>query len=128
MKSVILQCIASIIFAVVGSAQTTITLDNADAGFDGVWTAGNSAKDRFRDDYHFAFVQSKPPVTATYRPNIITAGKYDVEVYNELGEKIYSAAQQFGNSVIDLGNQPKGVYFMKVFSSEGVVTKKLVLE
>ncbi|MEW6469940.1 MAG: T9SS type A sorting domain-containing protein [Bacteroidota bacterium] len=54
-----------------------------------------------------------------------------LEIYNLVGEKIYSANFQTvssSNFQIDLSTQPKGIYFLRVSTLEGVITRKIVLE
>lgn len=51
-----------------------------------------------------------------------------IEVYNVYGEKKFQSTNlQTSKSTIDLNSQPDGVYFLKIKTSEGVVTKKLVI-
>ncbi len=49
--------------------------------------------------------------------------KYDIEIYNEIGEKvliqILHSTQD--DNLIDLSNQPNGVYFYRVITNEGGV-------
>ncbi|MFI5163981.1 MAG: T9SS type A sorting domain-containing protein [Bacteroidia bacterium] len=52
----------------------------------------------------------------------------NVEIYNVLGEKIYSSTQQISNSVIDISFQPSGVYFLKLETDKGIAVKKILKE
>ncbi|MBI3502626.1 MAG: right-handed parallel beta-helix repeat-containing protein [Bacteroidetes bacterium] len=51
-----------------------------------------------------------------------------VEITNLLGEKIYSSVINSSKSEIDLSKTSKGIYFIKVISEAGVVTRKLILQ
>lgn len=42
-----------------------------------------------------------------------------IEIYNVLGQKIYSANLLFGNNIINLGKPSQGIYIYKIFTSEG---------
>ncbi|MES2397467.1 MAG: choice-of-anchor tandem repeat GloVer-containing protein [Bacteroidota bacterium] len=55
------------------------------------------------------------------------SGKGTVIVCNILGEKIYQSAIHNPQSEIDLSNQPTGIYFLKVKTEQGVVSKKISL-
>lgn len=51
----------------------------------------------------------------------------NINVYNVLGENIYeSNIRQTATSIIDISNQPSGIYFLTVKTERGVFTEKLV--
>ena len=50
-----------------------------------------------------------------------------VSVYNHGGEKVYTASPASTYSVIDLGAQPEGVYFM-ILSPPGKIGQKKKIE
>jgi len=50
-----------------------------------------------------------------------------IEIYNTLGEKIYSTAYNFQPQTINL-KLPPGIYFVRLSDSEKQLTKKLVIE
>lgn len=53
----------------------------------------------------------------------------NVDVYNVLGEIVYSATQQqLTNSTINLSPHPKGIYFIKVQSGNKVYNGKIILQ
>jgi hypothetical protein len=56
--------------------------------------------------------------------------KEQVDVYNMLGEKIYSATLTSENTTIDLQNKSEGIYFYKIISTEGnhIEQGKLILQ
>lgn len=55
----------------------------------------------------------------------------DIEVYNMLGERIYQSAHPHirtsSHLQIDLSSQPDGIYFVRVNTEKGVVSKKVVV-
>lgn len=51
-----------------------------------------------------------------------------VEIFNVLGEKVYSVQITNTNTEIDLSNVPSGVYFMEITGEETSVTKKIIKE
>ena len=54
-----------------------------------------------------------------------------VEVYNVMGEKVYltpSPSPKGEGSVVDLSAQPKGIYFYRVVTANGVGSGKVVVE
>jgi hypothetical protein len=53
-----------------------------------------------------------------------------IEVYNIHGEKIYNKDEinSSSNFQIDLSSQPEGLYFMQVKTSDGVLTKKIIVQ
>jgi uncharacterized repeat protein (TIGR03803 family) len=69
--------------------------------------------------------------------NIVIAGEakqslFNIEIYNVLGEKIYSSGPVIRNSqfVINLSNQTSGIYFYKLFTiySSVIETGKFIIE
>jgi hypothetical protein len=51
-----------------------------------------------------------------------------LEIYNAIGEKIYSPTALFSYSLIDLSTYPKGIYFLKLKSDNGTeAVKKIVI-
>jgi hypothetical protein len=68
--------------------------------------------------------------TVVCNKTIITGTLVTIEIYNSIGEKIYSSNLINENTTIDLGKQPTGVYIYKVFTSEGnlISPGKFVIE
>jgi hypothetical protein len=53
----------------------------------------------------------------------------NLEIYNLLGEKVYSSRIQHPISSINISNQPSGVYFLKIIDLDGSsVVKKIIKE
>ena len=59
---------------------------------------------------------------------ILKQVQHDISIYNILGEKIYQSVIANSKSEIDLSNQTKGVYFIKIYFGETVLTKKIVIQ
>ena len=51
-----------------------------------------------------------------------------LEIYNVLGEKFYSNAQQLANSVIDISSRPSGVYFIRIKTNKETLNEKIVIQ
>lgn len=52
-----------------------------------------------------------------------------VEVYNMLGAKIHASEKsKLSAYTVDLSNQPKGVYFVKVYRGEKCMTRKMIVQ
>ena len=50
-----------------------------------------------------------------------------IEVRNVLGETIYSSKVNSQDESIDLSNQSNGVYFVRLFSEKGIITKQICI-
>ncbi len=63
-----------------------------------------------------------------YLSNVSVQSK--VEVFNYLGENIYQSKINFGNTEINLGEQPNGIYLYRVLKDNGelVGEGKVVIE
>ena len=62
---------------------------------------------------------------------LATSNEYTIEVYNLIGEKVYSTNDkpQTSNTFdIDISNSPKGMYFIKMRDGENFYSEKIVLE
>jgi len=51
-----------------------------------------------------------------------------LEIYNLSGKEIYSFQEDHLEKKIDLSNQPKGVYLLRIKTKTGVYTEKIVRE
>lgn len=53
----------------------------------------------------------------------------NLEIVNILGEKVYASTKaQVANSTIDISNQPKGVYFVKIYDGTTIYNQKIVVQ
>lgn len=73
------------------------------------------------------------PNPSTGLINIHTSTKNDeeqfVEVYNLLGAKIHvSEKSKLSNYTLNLSNQPKGVYVVKIYRGEKCTTRKIIVQ
>ena len=50
----------------------------------------------------------------------------DVEIYNLLGKKVFKKSVDDVKSTIDLGQLSKGMYLIKIFSDDIIITKKII--
>jgi hypothetical protein len=57
-----------------------------------------------------------------------TSGKYEIEIYNITGEKVYSANTNENTIDIDLTNYARGLYFVRVRNDRFVKAGKVILE
>jgi len=57
-----------------------------------------------------------------------TRGSYPTEIYNTLGQKIEQLTLSGAQNIINLGNQPAGIYFVDVQTENGRVGAKVVVE
>lgn len=54
-------------------------------------------------------------------------GDGEIEIYNSLGELIFSSRLRTPDSRLDLSSQPPGIYFCKIISGTQVFTQKLII-
>jgi len=66
------------------------------------------------------------PTSGILNINAIEATS-SVEVFNVIGDKVYSSSLVKGNNVIDLSSLSNGAYFVKLNSNNQIITKKVVL-
>ncbi|MBI3500169.1 MAG: T9SS type A sorting domain-containing protein [Bacteroidetes bacterium] len=50
-----------------------------------------------------------------------------INIYNLLGEKIFTSTINHQTSTIDLSASPSGIYFLQIKTNEGVANKKLII-
>ncbi|MBN4062544.1 T9SS type A sorting domain-containing protein, partial [Bacteroidales bacterium AH-315-I05] len=55
-------------------------------------------------------------------------GIWEIGVYNVLGERVYWSVVSGKSQVIDISNQPKGIYFLQLKTGEGIMNKKVILQ
>ena len=51
-----------------------------------------------------------------------------MEIYNLQGERIYQSGITNTEFDLDLSNQTNGVYFVKIYTGQSVLTKKIVIQ
>lgn len=104
------------------SAQNEIIIDNPQAEFTGSWTPGNSSKDRYGADYRAAgCVAGEATATAIYHPDIVIAGKYDVEVSypkggNRSTKALWTVTSADGTTTATVNQQQKGGEWVRIAS------------
>ncbi len=67
------------------------------------------------------------PSNGIFTVNMNTAAKTTVEVYNVIGEVVYSTQLANNSASVDLSNYSAGVYSMKLISGNATVVKQIVL-
>lgn len=72
-------------------------------------------------------VYPNPSNTGLFTIDMLTATKANIEVYNTLGELVYSSAVATSSSSLDLSGLGAGVYSMKVISSDRNIVKQIVI-
>jgi hypothetical protein len=66
------------------------------------------------------------PTTGLLNINAVEVNS-SVDVYNVIGDKVYSNTLVKGNNVVDLSGLANGAYFVKLNSNNQITTKKVVL-
>jgi hypothetical protein len=59
--------------------------------------------------------------------NVEANGTYQVIVFNAIGNIVKTSTIN-GKSILDITNEPKGVYFIKLFSNEQSTTQRIIIE
>ena len=65
--------------------------------------------------------------TLQFKSLDIKKQKTILELYNLLGEKIYSQLIDSVDQLIDFSSQAKGVYFVKLKTDKSVCTKRIII-
>ena len=66
------------------------------------------------------------PTSGILNINAVEANS-SVEVFNVIGDKVYTNSLVKGNNTIDLSSLSNGAYFVKLSSNNQITTKKVVL-
>lgn len=92
----------------------TNVIDNPEATFTGEWTEASSSGDKYSTNYRFATtVPGAATATATWRPNIVTSGRYDVFVWypeggNRANNAPYLVSFSGGSTTVPVNQQTGG--------------------
>jgi hypothetical protein len=89
----------------------------------------------------FTAVNQNPDLAFSVSPNptsgsitismaaLSSAKESHIEIYNEIGEKVYSNSIFKTKTEIDISSQPDGIYFLKIVDRNGnSIVKKIVRE
>ncbi len=125
------------------TAETSGTTEILNAihgiGVSDIWACGNNGKIIYRSGTAPVFETPFSPNVSVY-PNpgsgifIINNNVHIslIEIYSMLGDKIYSSDHFQTNTSsrfqIDLSNQPKGIYFVKIYNGDKIHTEKIVIQ
>lgn len=66
------------------------------------------------------------PSIGKFQVSSLKSQVLSLEIYNVMGESIYSLNRLFTSSLIDLSAQPNGIYFLKIKTEQGIISKKIV--
>lgn len=58
----------------------------------------------------------------------IIEAKGDLEIYNVMGEKVFSQKLVTDKTEINLSNQAKGIYFVQIKSGEQIISQKIIIQ
>ena len=101
-----------------------IIIDNTDSGFStsGSWTVGTSSSDKYGASYDWASTTTSTSVYATWCPNIIVSGTYDVYCWypqgtNRTAQGIFDIFYNDGSSRAILSEQSNGGKWIKLVSA-----------
>jgi hypothetical protein len=100
----------------------SIIIDNTNSNFaiTGTWTVGTSSADKYGSSYDFATtVTGNTTATATFTPNIITAGDYDVSVWypegsNRTTNAPWSIVGGNGTTNVNVNQQINGGQWLRI--------------
>ncbi|MCB9334995.1 MAG: T9SS type A sorting domain-containing protein [Flavobacteriales bacterium] len=67
------------------------------------------------------------PTTGAIKVALPTKGNASIDVFNMIGDRVYSTSTTSNYVNFDLSDQPNGVYFVKVTSNGQVTTQKVLL-
>ncbi len=69
------------------------------------------------------------PTTGQFALQLPTSGKYEVEVFNTLGQEVYAASiENTTKHTISLSNAPTGIYTVRIKNDKTSVSKRVVIE
>ena len=67
------------------------------------------------------------PSTGTFSIEWERKGNGLLEIYNELGEKVFRCEAKNRTQEIDLSKEPGGIYFLTLQSEQGIVRRKVMI-
>jgi len=93
-------------------AYAEVIIDNPDATFTGSWSTGTYSG-KYGADYRWASTAVTDTATATFRPNLVVAGDYEVYVWyvsgtNRATNAPYTVAYNGGSTVVNVNQQVGG--------------------
>lgn len=95
----------------------------------GVWKRSLTTLDLNEFRNNNLFVLYPNPNKGKFKINISSINKIYIEVFNLLGEKVFSTTSFIEKSnEIDLSNSSKGIYLVKIYDGEKVLTEKIVIQ
>jgi hypothetical protein len=67
------------------------------------------------------------PTSGKFIINGLNGQKGEVEIFNAVGNKIYYSPNFNRTNTINISEYPDGIYFLKINSENGIITKKIIL-
>ncbi len=114
-------------FAIAGKGVLNVTTDQINVRIDDIKiqkiTSGVGIKSISANNSISIFPN---PTTGLLNINAVEVNS-SVDVYNVIGDKVYSNTLVKGNNVVDLSGLANGAYFVKLNSNNQITTKKVVL-
>ena len=99
------------------------------AGFTSTWTCvQNTSIQPVNGNQLLVELFPNPSVDGKFQVSSPKSQVSRIEIYNTLGEKIFSKTSIREKETIDLKNSAPGIYFLHVVTENGVIVKKLVRE
>ena len=119
-NSVALQLDGKIVVA--GKSATAQVFNFAIARLNGDFTSGIEENN---EDDHLSI--SPNPSNGIFKITNLESEIINLEIFNVLGEKVYATQNFQSKSLqIDMSAQPDGIYFIRLISEKGIITKKII--
>jgi hypothetical protein len=93
-------------------------------GFDFGQTEVINASENDEDDKRLVVFPN--PTSAKFSIKLFGDEPNKIQVYNSFGQIILNQKTKTESTVIDLTNQPEGIYFIKVFTTDNTYTSKII--
>jgi hypothetical protein len=114
-------------FAIGGKGTLVTTADQINVRIDDIKIAKVTSSVGIKGNTLNQLISIFPnPTAGILNINAIEANG-TIEVYNVIGDKVYSNSVVKGNNSIDLSGLANGAYFLKVNSNNQIISKKVVL-
>ena len=86
-------------------------------------------KENTSGNHDFVFPNRSNGLFTIFSPPYFDVGPTSIEIVNLLGEKVYAKTQPFSPMItIDLMDQKKGVYFIRIFCESKSSVQKIIIE
>ncbi|MES2514506.1 MAG: T9SS type A sorting domain-containing protein [Bacteroidota bacterium] len=113
-------------FAIAGKGVLTVNTDQINVRIDDIMIVKDGSVGVKTIAANDAISIFPNPTSGILNINAIEVNS-SVEVFNVIGDKVYTSTLVKGNNVIDLSGLANGAYFVKLNSNNQITTKKVVL-